>query len=424
MKNLPKVLVVGINSWIDNTGINTLINLFGCWDKEKIAQIYTTDSLPNTAICDKFFRISENKVMKSVFKRKIVTGERVYNAEQKTGSDNRIKKRHGIILTWCREAVWKFGKWKTRALDEFIEEFKPDVLFMPLYSSIYMNRLQCYIAKKTGKPVVVYASDDNYAYRSSAKDPLSLLHRAFLRAKIRKLVNYCKQFIVIAPKQKEEYDKIFKIDSKIITKGIDYSGLEFKAYKPEYPIKAVYTGKLIIGRGESLAKIAEAMGEINRDGEKITLDIYTSDQLTEKQKLSLNVNGCAVRGAVSLKEVENIQSRADILIFVEGLGGKYKNKARLSFSTKITDYLKSGKCIFAVGDRNIAPIDYFLKNDSAIVATNKNEITERLSSVCGDLSLIEEYARKAFDCGVRNHEKSKMDALLKNCICGVIDKND
>ena len=79
---MPKVLVVGINPWIDNTGINTLINFFDGWDKNSIAHIYTRAKLPNTNMCDKFFRISEPKVMKSVIKRSIKTGEEVFNSNE------------------------------------------------------------------------------------------------------------------------------------------------------------------------------------------------------------------------------------------------------------------------------------------------------------------------------------------------------
>ena len=87
------MLVVGINPWIDNTGINTLINFFDGWDKNSIAHIYTRAKLPNTHICDKFFRISEPKVMKSVIKRNIKTGEQVQNTpetETESAQENQI----------------------------------------------------------------------------------------------------------------------------------------------------------------------------------------------------------------------------------------------------------------------------------------------------------------------------------------------
>ena len=55
---LPKVLVVSTNAWRDNTGINTLIEFFKCWDADKVAQIYTKSALPDTSVCNKFFQIS------------------------------------------------------------------------------------------------------------------------------------------------------------------------------------------------------------------------------------------------------------------------------------------------------------------------------------------------------------------------------
>ena len=53
---LPKVLVISTNAWRDNTGINTLIEFFKCWDSERLAQIYTKSALPNTSICNRFFK--------------------------------------------------------------------------------------------------------------------------------------------------------------------------------------------------------------------------------------------------------------------------------------------------------------------------------------------------------------------------------
>ena len=67
----PKVLVVGVNPWIDNTGINTLINFFESWDRDKLAHIYTRDKVPNTSICNTFFRISEPKVLKSILENDV-----------------------------------------------------------------------------------------------------------------------------------------------------------------------------------------------------------------------------------------------------------------------------------------------------------------------------------------------------------------
>lgn len=424
----PKVLVVGINPWIDNTGINTLINFFDGWDKNSIAHIYTRAKLPNTHVCDKFFRISEPKVMKSVFKRKLKTGDRVQNTaetEEDSARENQIYgKKHSMLLTLAREFVWLLGKWKTKELDEFLEDFDADVLFFPLYSTVYMSRLQNYIRKHTKKPVVLYVSDDNYSYKSIAKTPVSVFLRFWLRKQSGKLFKNASKIMVIAPKQKEEYDKLFGTDSVIMTKGIDFSQIPFEEKPLNNPIKMVYTGKLIIGRWLSLSKIAEAMADINKEKTKIELDIYTTDTLTAEQQKALNRNGCAVKGALKLDEVQRVQKDADILVFVESLEDEFKYTARLSFSTKITDYLKNGKCIFAIGDKDIAPIDYFNRYDSAITATSYGEIGEKLKMLVENKALITQYSKKAYECGKEHHDIKLMNKTLTDTINGCLDKKD
>ena len=414
----PKILVVGINPWIDNTGINTLINFFEGWDKKKIAHIYTREKLPNTRICDTFFCISETRVVRSVLKRKTKTGDRVQNGEtvEDAGSQKLYKKGGGAVKALLRELVWKFGKWKSNELDTFLQEYSPDVLFFPVYSNVYMCRLQNYVAKKCNKPIVLYVSDDNYSYKSVAKTPLSLLHRFWLRKQAKKLFKRANEVLVIAPKQKEEYDRIFGINSQVLTKGIDFSQYPFQEKPLNMPVKMVYTGKLIIGRWRSLAAIAKALGEINKTETKVELDIYTTDELTKKQEVALNKNGCRVKGALTLAEVQKVQVQADVLVFVESLERKHKNAARLSFSTKITDYLKSGKCIFSIGDKDIAPIDYFKRYDAAVTATTYQEIGEKLQVLAENPMIILEYSKKAYACGKEHHDKEKMSAVLFRAI--------
>lgn len=425
--NLPKILVVSTNAWRDNTGINTLIQFFKCWDKNKIAQIYAKSALPKTSVCNNFFRISENAVMKSVLKRNIKTGSKVENEmtisetdQNALANERKLYSRGGknasFLLSICREFVWRLGKWKTAELDKFINDFDADVLFIPIYPTIYMGRLQKYIIEKLNKPVVSYLADDNYTYKSVQKNPFALFHRMVLRKYVKFIVKNSSKLMVIAPKQKEEYDRIFGVDSVVMTKGVDFSEHLYEPKKTSKPIKMIYTGKLIIGRWKSLAAIAEALGKINNDDIKAELDIYTTDTLTEEQKIALNRNGCRVKGALALDEVQRVQKDADILVFVESLENKYKNKARLSFSTKITDYLKSGKCIFAIGDKDIAPIDYFNRYDSAVTAVNYSEIYQKLTDLIENPEKIEQYGKKAYDCGKEHHDIEKMNKILVDTI--------
>ena len=71
-KEFPNIVSVSLSAWRADSTIHTQTDLFKFWDADKVAQIYTKSDLPNTDVCKKFFQISENAVIKSVFNRKKV----------------------------------------------------------------------------------------------------------------------------------------------------------------------------------------------------------------------------------------------------------------------------------------------------------------------------------------------------------------
>lgn len=423
---LPRVLVPCINVWQDTGAVRTLPEIFSCWDKEKIAQIYTKAGLPDTTVCEKFFRINENAVMKSIFKRGISTSSVVKNTKGEVTSsqkqelqqeEKRYNGRHSMLLSLCREMVWLLGKWKTPELLQFVEDFDPELLFVPVYPVVYMARLQLYIIEKTKKPVVCYLSDDNYSYKTCGANPLAYIHRFWLRRNVKKIMKHCDRLFVIAPKQKEEYDRSFKTDSLLLTRAIDTKDLPNGELVPHKPVRMVYTGKLCIGRDKTVAKVARAVAEINKEKERIRFDIYSGDAPKGKLLELLSSGGNHFCGSVTADKVEEIQRKSDITLFAEAMSGRYKNAARLSFSTKLTDYFKSGRCVLAVGSRDIAPVDYLIREDAAVVVTEPDDLQKTLEELCDNPQLITEYGAKAVECGIRNHSKEKVEETFINAMC-------
>lgn len=436
-EKLPKVLVVTINAWRDNTGINTLINFFKHWDKDRVAQVYTRSDIPSTSVCDEFFQISENAVIKSVIKRNIKTGKRVSNdftqtsiPEIDTNSIEERKKyaffrRHrSEVFEFAREILWRLCKWKTKELDEFLDNCDADIIFIPVYAYAYMGNLQNYIIKRLKKPVVTYIADDVYFYKQIKGNPMFYVNRFFQRRAVRRIMAHNKKLFVIAPKLKEVFDKEFNTNSSILAKGIDFEQCPFVEKEVNTPIRLVYTGKTNIGRWHSLSIIAKAIAKLNADGKKMELLIYTKDELTNKVSKALNIDGASrVMGGISMDEVMKVQKEADIVVFAECMQRKYKDVAWLSFSTKLTDYMSNGKCILAVGSRDIAPIEYLKENDCALIACNEEEVYKKLKEVSDNTEIIKRYAKSAYDCGVKNHSKQLVADTFCNEIKKVYKKN-
>ena len=114
----PRVLVIGTNAWRDEGSIHTLIDIFSHWQKDKLAHVYARATPPNTVVCDRFFQISENEVLKSIFKPWHTVGRRVVNAPQFSPEDltqmeeekkryARARKKHSWLMTcWASSSCF------------------------------------------------------------------------------------------------------------------------------------------------------------------------------------------------------------------------------------------------------------------------------------------------------------------------------
>ncbi|CCY49845.1 MULTISPECIES: glycosyltransferase family protein [Bacteroides] len=425
---LPKVLAISISTWHKDSGIHTQTDLFKYWDPNRVAHIYTRSNYPDTPVCNKFFQIAENGIIRSVLNRKPV-GKEVFNGQkaENAADDKAIQserklydyahKEKNWFLTCVRELVWKLGNWKTKALLDYVKEVNPDVYFIPIYGVAYMAWLQLYVIKKFPRPYVCFITDDNYSYMACGKNPWAWLHRYILRKGVKKLAENCNEIFVITKTEAKDTDDNFGTKSVVLTKGIDYSKLKFDDRKPHTPIKMVYTGNLLIGRAASLIEISKALANINKDGVKVTFDIYTPTILDDEITKILNANGCTKHAPVPKEQVVQIQKDADIVVFVESLEKEHRYDARLSFSTKLTDYFASGKCIFAIGDKIIAPIQYLEEYDCAIVSTDYRQIEGQLRQLIDSPDMIVEYGRKAFETGRMNHEETKVRKTFVETLC-------
>ena len=421
---MPKVLVIDVNAWRNDAGSNTLREIFSCWDSERLAVVYTSSQLPDSEICKNYFQISESQVLKSVFRPMMRVGQVVENTPIDDSDDavvertryQRAHKKHSKWMRLAREVVWKLGHWKTAALKKFILDFDPDVIFVPIFPSAYMGRIQEYIIKLSGKPTVGYLADDNYSY-DACKDLVDYVHRFWTRQYVGPLARGCREMFVIVDKEKEDTDRRFGTNSVILTKSIDFTGRTFKHKSHDLPLKIVYTGSLLLGRDKTLALVADAINQLNRDGVMAELFIYSQNQPESKMMQRLDCVSSHYCGTVPYQQIQAILENADVVVFAEALDGKDANIAKLSFSTKITDYLSNGKCILAIGKEDIAPIDYFKKYDSALVATTKEDIIRHIKTIVSDPTIIDLYGKKAYDCAVKNHNKEIVQRRFIDTIC-------
>lgn len=420
MNNLPKVLIVSRGVWDEAGTSSTLSNIFQNYDSTKLSQIYIETKRPNTRLCQSFFQISEFALIRKLYKWKTKTGRRV---DATYVNDTDIARKEAITMQYVRghrsfaynilrELLWHFNGWKTKELQSFIKEENPDVVWLTGSPLILMNRLAQYVVKQAGKPYCIFEMDDVYSYRNCGNNPFKYIYRYFLRRRVRKLMQGAGQVFVISSKMKQEYDALFTIDSIVLTKGIDFSNRSYVPSVPSQPVNMVYAGQLIYGRMSTIEKLAAVLDKINKTDKRLVLSIYTATLIPEEVKAKITKRESVIlHDSVPYKQVQEIIRESDVVLFIETFEEKKKNIARLSFSTKITDYLAGGKCILAIGPDDIAPMEYLQEHDAAITVTSEQEIPGKLEYLLSP-GVIEQYSRKAYDCGVSNHNKNTLDNIV------------
>lgn len=420
MSQYPNVLIVSRGVWNDAGTASTLSNIFKNYDSSRLSQIYIETKKPNTRLCQSFFQISEFSLIKKIYKWKTRTGQRV-DATYVSNTDIAHKEvramqyardHRSFAYTIMRELLWHLNGWKSNELRKFIQEENPDVVWLTGSPLILMNRLSQYVVNHSKKPYCIFEMDDVYSYRNCGSNPFKYLYRFFLRRRVKTLLQGADQVFVISPKMKREFDSLFGIDSIVLTKGIDFTERPYEEKEPSRPVNMVYVGQLIYGRLSTVQKLAAVLDHINNNEKQIVLNIYTGTFVPEDVKERMAEKGNVVFHApVPYTQVAEIIRESDVVLFSETFEDTKKNIARLSFSTKLTDYLSEGKCMLAIGPGDIAPMEYLIENEAAITVTDVLDIKNKVEQLLKP-GVIAEYARKAYECGRRNHDKQVLDRIV------------
>lgn len=429
-----KVLIVSLNSWDDNNSFgSSFSNIFGGGDNYEIANIFCENGAPNTVVCRHFFQITAKSILKSLFNRRLSSGKRVYIEGEdctKVASKLSIKESKILniakllrwqILFWVQDLVWATKGWRSKELDLFITDFNPDIIFQPVYFSSYVSEIGLYAKRLTEKPMLGYVSDDCYTYRQFSLSPLFWIDRAIKRQYVKRAIDSCEMLYTITESQKIEYSEIFGIKCKVLFKGGEFAESSEDRYSANTPLRFVYTGNLGDGRCGSLANLARVLSEINRDRVKAQLFIYSMTILSSSAKRRLNIDHTSFFcGGVPASELPAIQKGADVLIHVESFKLSERYSARLSFSTKIVDYLEARRSILAIGWSETGAIQYLNSHGVAVVVSDKKQMYDKVLELVDTPQLIEEYARRGFECGRENHQIKKIRAGLYQDIRSIL----
>ena len=383
-----RILIISRSPWDNSNSFgNTFSNLFGGMVDVEIYNVCCQDGVNDNTIVQEAYQMTDRSVLYSLTGK--AAGRVMENSSEEPIVQPQVlsakmsKKRYTVFYI-ARDMIWKVGYWWNKALKAFLDEVKPDVIYLPLYASWYMCDVQQKIVDYFNVPTVGHISDDLYNYPPHAiSQPLAYLYRANVRRKIRKLIRKCSYVEVFAENMAQEYAQIFHKPFYVIGKGIDVRKVDSLHIEPLYgdTVLYVYTGNIGNGRYLELAKLAKALDKEYTAG-KAELRIYTQSMMEDDmQELFAGCNSLKLCGCVSSDEVRRIQQEADVLVHVESFSDQSVFETKMSFSTKLIDYMLAGKIIFAIGPAAVNSLETLKNHQLAVTACSDAEISQQVAAI-------------------------------------------
>lgn len=417
------VLLITDEVWNDKlyTG-NVLTNWFDGMPVN-LANLYLTSGTPDNPCCNRYFQITDNMMIESLLTKKTAGREFLLGKEKfpvmKEFEDNsffiEFLKLHPLeSFRLIKDLLWTKGSINTEALNDFLQDFKPDIILSLRMASLKVLSVERLVWKLTKAPLVCFTGDDEYTLRQLRFSLIYWIRRFWIRRDLKKTSKYYERYYTLSKEQAELYKKRFGMDTKVLMKCKEIDG-DFKPKEVHTPIKLIYAGRLYCNRYKTLSMIKDALEQINRNQVEMILEIYTKDKVNKRRKkqLSDGINSY-LRPSVSEKELEGIYKDGDIALHVESFDLKMRLLTRFSFSTKIIDCLSSTCSVIAIGPKSNAGVKYLKERKAAICITNAENIEKILRKIASNKDGLIKYQKRAIKCVKKYHSKSAVQKELLN----------
>lgn len=430
-----RILVVGIDCWNDSTnGNNVYSNWFTGFDAE-FANIYLGPGIPENECCEKYFQITDKMMAQSLYSKragkcfripfeKMLAKSAAYPSIE---SDETVYKKakafSGQILYLVRDILWSIGRINKSALEEFITDFNPDIIFCPHLYSVRVRRVERIIHSICNAPMVGFTGDAEVSLHNISFNPLFWIRRIPLHWSYAKHIKLFKHYFTFSEKQCEEIIKQYGVPSSTLYKCTECKPIIEK--ETNSPLKIIYAGRLYCNRWKTISSIGDALTILNRDSVKAEVYVYSQDRLTAKQKDALSPSRFIhFMGATHPSNLPRIYQDADIALHVESFDKKNRLDTMHSFSTKIIDLMSSSCAILAIcWDQNNG-WNYLKREDAAICISKTEEILPTLQEIVSKPQIIKNYAKKANECGMRNHSKERIQNQIKDAFTLIIKQTN
>lgn len=412
---LKKILVISHLPISDETNVGkTLNNLLSSYPVTEIMQLFFKDEGITRIPYDNFY-IGD-------------TSNKAAEITRETCEINRKSSRYIVLLTklfnirspfllLLRDLLWRFKNLEKLGLYKWVENGKPDSIFLAPGYSMFPYEIAVKLSAKYNIKLCTYFMEDFYNEKRFSLSPFFWLRYYLFRKTVRKCVKQSDKLFCLNDALNKEYKDCFNRD--LITL---FNPADIPSTKPVAPnniknLIILYGGSISESRIDVLLEIGNAVIRLKQKGYDVVFNTYGPVQTDAVLQDITRCDGINYGGLLDSKELKKKISESNCVVHVESFKPKYIAKTKMAFSTKIPEYLASGKIIWAVGPKGIESIDYLNRNNAAVISDSMDKIMPALEDLLNDRINVQALLNNAVDTLEKNHNKNTIQNLLYKEIC-------
>lgn len=402
MKSQKKILIISHNSFskVHNNG-KTLESLFNGFEKIELAQLYfSKNEKPDFDYCDKYFQITDRNVLDSFLKFNSKCGcvvnkndlEDVKNNNDKLFNIAKNKSRYMMLF---RDILWKTSAWKTKELLQWCRNFNPDAIFYVGGNQGFSHSIAQYVSKILNKPLIAYFTDD-YLIFPEKRNFIEKIHGWRMKRFYKKTVNQSSLLFTIGELMSKEYTTYFGREFFPIMNSVPI--LPYVSYKTNEKITVSYFGGIHLDRWKMMVRLAKMI-------KGIEFNVFTITKPSQEVMKAFQEVGITYKEGIQGEELQQAILNSDILLHVESDDKYYRSLTRLSVSTKIPEYLMSGRVVLGFGPPEVASMRVLSDNNIGFVVPSTVtdlELKVMIDKVIGDYELRRDIGLKGYSFAVKN----------------------
>lgn len=423
----PKVLVISHNVFSKNTPMGkTLDTFFHGWDKKNIIQIFFHSEVPTSDVCTMYYRFTDVDALKAIIFR-MHQGEYMSSEDLKLSRDTAVNTqkltkiynfgRKRLTMTYVlRDALWSMTAWRSKSFMKWLNDFNPEIIFFASSDYGFSYKIALSLANILKIPLITCCFDDYYLFNKNEKSYIGRLRHKYFRRVVKATMKRSSYVVTVNDSMSKVYTELFQKECPVL-----YTATYIRNQQTNNIRRGIsYLGGLGLKRYEQLIDIGLTLKNMTSDEIPKFIDVYSGEtDSTILKKMTLE-NGINFHGNVSQSEVAKIIARSMAVIHTESFDNEIKQRVMYSLSTKIPDSLASGACLLAYGPAEIASIDYLLKNDVAFVATNKDELKEKIEIIFTSEEERLRITNNAKKLAQNNHDSNTIPEHLREILINAI----